>query len=65
MKRLPFILGFGILIFSIVNMKMGYLGNPEINEIDFFILLIALILIGIGIFIFRDKKLKKRRIVQL
>ena len=65
MKRLPFIFGFGILIFSIVNMKMGYLGNPEIDEIDFFVLLIALILIGIGIFIFREEKLKKRRIVQL
>jgi len=65
MKRLPFIFGLGILIFSIINMKMGYLGNPEIDEIDFFILLIALILIGIGIFIFREKKLKKRRIVQL
>ena len=62
MKKISFILGAGILIFLIGIIKMKERG---VTKIDFFILLIALALIGLSIFIFREKKLKKRRIVQI
>jgi len=58
MKKISFILGAGILIFLIGIIKMKERG---VTKIDFFILLIALALIGLSIFIFREKKLKKRR----
>jgi polyferredoxin len=59
------LIGIGVLAAAIVNMKMAYLGAPGVDEKDFFALLIALIIIGVSIFIYREQRLKKRRIVQL
>ncbi|MEA1994349.1 MAG: 4Fe-4S binding protein [Euryarchaeota archaeon] len=65
LRKIPIIVGVVGLVFVIINMAMGFLGDSGISKIEFFALLIALIFIGIGIFTFRENKLKKRRKVQL
>ncbi len=64
-EKMLLAVGSVITLFSIVNMQVGYVGDPAVTEIDFFVLLIGFVLIGMGIFFMRENTLKKRRIAQL